>query len=683
MEKTTDSFNSNNNHNNNESVNKVKVWSFTESVIPVENINSKPKKPTKCLNLKKIKSKIDRYYLLAYALFFISLIYYFLGLQGCDKGALCQVDTDEKVYLKRGFQTAYSSVFFTFSIFFLIYFKKHFIHLVAFTLIYIIIFMNTQGNDFLNHGTYNCALFITLSVIIFIYLKGISYIIKAIKGNIKQKICSIIIAFLLIFPYLFYAVRTRCDKWNYGLGKVEIEYDINLDSCQIQKPNKCTVGMFGNLFDLSSYFRKTCKGHHNDKKTFEKYLNASQKQFSKYSYPDTSEFGDDYSSFTEQFPNMVEKEIWGYDEKTNNKEVTVEFTNGIGKINIEVKRKEKLVQERTKLYEKNTVEFENIYFIYIDAVSLQQFKRKLPKTRDLIEKMLYTNNNKEEFFQKFEAFQFVKYHSVGINTAPNLFPLFYGNFMGFDKGVFVGRYLKEKGFITGAEHNSCNRGVFDFPPKKFGELKMGGYDHENFGLFCDTNYNDKLHSWSAWQGRNSKFRRCLYDEQTSKYMKDYFLDFCKKYENERKYFSAIYSDAHEGTQEAVKYIDDDVHDLILELLTKHFDDKSIIFIISDHGPHMPWIDDVLLSSQKKIENFLGLFLMIIPNRTNINKEIIYSNQQVLVTPLDIYSTLLDIIHVNKNFLYHSMIGESVFNKLDRKKRNCETLNINPSYCKCS
>ena len=81
-----------------------------------------------------------------------------------------------------------------------------------------------------------------------------------------------------------------------------------------------------------------------------------------------------------------------------------------------------------------------------------------------------------------------------------------------------------------------------------------------------------------------------------------------------------------------------------------FDDKSIIFIISDHGPHMPWIDDVLLSSQKKIENFLGLFLMIIPNRTNINKEIIYSNQQVLVTPLDIYSTLLDIIHVNKNFL---------------------------------
>ena len=686
MEKTTDSFNSNNNHNNNESVNKVKVWTFTESVIPVENINSinsKQKKPTKCLTLKKIKSKIDRYYLLAYALFFISLIYYFLGLQGCDKGALCQVDTDEKVYLKRGFQTAYSSVFFTFSIFFLIYFKKHFIHLVAFTLIYIIIFMNTQGNDFLNHGTYNCALFITLSVIIFIYLKGISYIIKAIKGNIKQKICSIIIAFLLIFPYLFYAVRTRCDKWNYGLGKVEIEYDINLDSCQIQKPNKCTVGMFGNLFDLSSYFRKTCKGHHNDKKTFEKYLNASQKQFSKYSYPDTSEFGDDYSSFTEQFPNMVEKEIWGYDEKTNNKEVTVEFTNGIGKINIEVKRKEKLVQERTKLYEKNTVEFENIYFIYIDAVSLQQFKRKLPKTRDLIEKMLYTNNNKEEFFQKFEAFQFVKYHSVGINTAPNLFPLFYGNFMGFDKGVFVGRYLKEKGFITGAEHNSCNRGVFDFPPKKFGELKMGGYDHENFGLFCDTNYNDKLHSWSAWQGRNSKFRRCLYDEQTSKYMKDYFLDFCKKYENERKYFSAIYSDAHEGTQEAVKYIDDDVHDLILELLTKHFDDKSIIFIISDHGPHMPWIDDVLLSSQKKIENFLGLFLMIIPNRTNINKEIIYSNQQVLVTPLDIYSTLLDIIHVNKNFLYHSMIGESVFNKLDRKKRNCETLNINPSYCKCS
>ena len=632
--------------------------------------------------LKKNKLVIDIIDVLIYGFYSLSISLYFLGLRGCETvGDQCQIFTEIERYIRRGFETAFSSVFFSLSIFLIIYFKKKFIHIPIFSIIFVFIIMNTQGNTFMQHGTYNSILFILLLVIFWIYISGISFIIKGFKSNKKRKLLSIIILFILLFPFIFYIIRTKCINWNYGLGNIEIEYDPNYDSCKIKTPSLCTIGMFGNLFDLSLYLRKSCKGYNNDKKTFDKYLNESQKQFTKYSYPDTTEFGDNYLSFTEEFPNMIEKKIWGFDEKTNNKEVTVEFTNGIGKINIDVKRKENLVEERKKLYENNQVEFENIYIIYIDAISLQHFKRKLTKTTELIEKMLYTNKNKEEFFKKFEAFQFVKYHNVGVNTVPNILPLFYGNFMGVDKGIFITNYLKEKGFITGCGHNSCNRGVFDFPKQGFGELKVGGFDHENFGLFCDTNFNDKKNKWSGLKGRNSYIKKCLYDEQTSKYLKTYFLDFCEKYKNERKYFSTIFTDAHEGTLEVVKYIDDDVHDIILELLTKYFDDKSVIFIISDHGAHMPGIDDVLLSPQKKIENYLGLFLMILPsNNNNYNKENIHNNEQVLVTPLDIYSTFLDILHINKNSLYHSMLGESVFKKLDRKKRNCETLNI--TTCKC-
>ena len=50
---------------------------------------------------------------------------------------------------------------------------------------------------------------------------------------------------------------------------------------------------------------------------------------------------------------------------------------------------------------------------------------------------------------------------------------------------------------------------------------------------------------------------------------------------------------------------------------------------------MPGMDDVFLSSEKKIENYLGLFVIILPNNTNLNKEDIHYNEQVLVTPLDI------------------------------------------------
>ena len=607
-------------------------------------------------------NKIYLHYLLIYIFFFLSIKFYFLGLRGCRKKVAekCHEFTNIIPYIKRGIETAISSILFSFGLFFIRFFQKHFIHKIIFILTYIIIIVNTQGNDFINHGTYNCILFILLDLICWIYINGLYFVILGFNA-IKKKdiIFSIIILLLLISPFLFYITRGKCINWNYGLGNVQIEYNQNLDPCKIKIPKKCTIGMFGNLFDLSSYMRKTCKGYQNTKIVFEQYL-----------------------SFTNEFPNMVEKKIWGFDAKSNNKEVTVEFKNGIGKINIDVKKKDYLVKKRKKLYKKNKVKFNNIYIIYIDAISLQHFKRKLKKTKKLIEKMLFTNKNKENFFKKFEAFQFMKYHNIGMNTKPNVFPLFFGNFMKSNKGIFLTKHLKKKGYITGSEHNSCNRAIFDFPKIKNPKVKPKGFDHENFGLFCDSNFNDKKNKWSCLKGRNSFIRKCLYDEQTSKYLRDYFLDFCKKYKNERKYFSAIFTDGHEGTLEVVKYIDNDVHDLILELLTKYFDDKSVIFIISDHGAHIPGIDNILFSQQKNIENFLGVFLMILPNNTNLNKEIIHHNEQVLVTPLDIHFTLLDIININRNKFYHSKLGKSVFKKLDRKNRDCKSLKIPFVNCKC-
>ena len=662
-------------NNEDENIKKINFLLNLENVPLFEdNKNSKKKK----------KIKIDIYYLLIYAFFFVSIKFYFLGLRGCRKKIeeKCQEFTTIIPYIKRGIETAISSILFSFGLFFIRFFKKHFIHKFIFILTYIIIIANTQGNDFINHGTYNCLLFILLDLICWIYINGLYFAILGFN-NIKKKIIfTIIILLLLISPFLFYITRGKCINWNYGLGNIQIEYNQNLDACKIKIPKKCTIGMFGNLFDLSSYFRKTCKGYQNTKIIFDKYLNDKQKNFSKYSYPDTTEFGDNYLSFTKEFPNMVEKKIWGFDEKINNKEVTVEFKNGIGKINIDVKRKKNLVKKRKKLYKKNKVKFNNIYIIYIDSISLQHFKRKLKKTKELIEKMLYTNKNKENFFKKFEAFQFVKYHNVGINTKPNIFPLFFGNSLKSNKGIFISKYLKKTGYITGSEHNSCNRAIFDFPKIKNPKVKPKGFDHENFGLFCDTNFNDKNNKWSCLKGRNSFIRKCLYDEQTSKYLRDYFLDFCKKYKNERKYFSAIFTDGHEGTLEVVKYIDNDVHDFILELLTKYFDDKSAIFIISDHGAHIPGIDNILFSQQKDIENFLGLFLLILPKNINLNMEIIHHNEQVLVTPLDFHFTLLDMINIKRNKFHHSKLGESVFIKLNRKYRNCKSLKIPLANCKC-
>jgi hypothetical protein len=38
----------------------------------------------------------------------------------------------------------------------------------------------------------------------------------------------------------------------------------------------------------------------------------------------------------------------------------------------------------------------------------------------------------------------MKYHNFGINTKPNVFPLFFGNFFESNKGIFITNYLKKK-----------------------------------------------------------------------------------------------------------------------------------------------------------------------------------------------------------------------------------------------
>lgn len=64
---------------------------------------------------------------------------------------------------------------------------------------------------------------------------------------------------------------------------------------------------------------------------------------------------------------------------------------------------------------------------------------------------------------------------------------------------------------------------------------------------------------------------------------------------------------HEGTFQQIKYIDNSLHNFLIEILTKYFDDKSIIFLMSDHGNGMPGIYDILRSDDKRIEILFGFF----------------------------------------------------------------------------
>lgn len=331
------------------------------------------------------------------------------------------------------------------------------------------------------------------------------------------------------------------------------------------------------------------------------------------------------------------------------------------------------------------MKFNNIYLIYLDALSRKNFIRKLKKSSNLIEKILYSNTKKDEKFEKFSAFQFFKYHNFNGATQGNIYPLFFGNKRYSKKGISIVKFFNERGYITAAAHNSCNKEIFDWDYIDK-NIIFDNYDHENVAMFCDPNYEDKIEKWSIRKGKSSILRRCFYGKDSFDYNFEYILQFLEAYKNERKYFRISFGDGHEATTEVIKFIDNSLSIFIQKILDYYFDKKTAIFILSDHGAHIPGPYDILFYEEKIIENYLGLFILIIPNSKENNLDNIYYNQQIMMTTYDIHDTLLDMINVNK-YDYKDMNldkGQSIFSKINGKLRNCEKYeeHITKEFCFC-
>ena len=105
-------------------------------------------------------------------------------------------------------------------------------------------------------------------------------------------------------------------------------------------------------------------------------------------------------------------------------------------------------------------------------------------------------------------------------------------------------------------------------------------------------------------------------------------------------------------------------------------DKTAVFFISDHGNNMPTIGKLIGAEDELLERALGNLILLIPNefnQTQINN--LKYNQQILVTPYDIYETLLDMSVYDKLWGSENNKGESLFNKINGLERDCENMMI--------
>ena len=362
-----------------------------------------------------------------------------------------------------------------------------------------------------------------------------------------------------------------------------------------------------------------------------------------------------------------------------------------GILEIKVNRNETLIKEKLKNInntKNEPVKFDNILFLYIDSISRVQFLKRMPLTTKVLEKY-YSDDITNLKDEKYMTFQFLKYLNFEVKTTMNTVPMFAGApYFNFEnnpiKGTHITKYLNKHGYITAFGAEQCTKLLFDLEPGSIDHVSIEPFDHEINEIFCDPNYVYPDKFFNNLRGMNSVTKRCLYGKETYKHLFDFGEKFLKAYEDYPRIFLRLaFIQAHEATLEVIKYMDKDLSIFLSDFIEKYYDKNSAIFIVSDHGNGMTmfrgedWLKEISFAT----------FFMMLPNNpnNNININIIRENEQKLVTPYDIYNTLLDMIGFNKT--YFTDKGDSTLQKVESKHKTCqffenEMKEIDTDFCSC-
>ena len=550
---------------------------------------------------------------------------------------------------------------------------------------YLSLFIYDNGDDFVNHGYYNFygfILFVLITTPILLYL---TYIIKLIWKKTYKKIFYTLIpilTFILIIG-IKYLLLLNCHGYHIGLNGMKIDDDKDKYSCFYDYPKKCYIDILSPFMDYSS-FAGNCKTIRSlkDQKKYFTYFLIDEKDYentTRFGFPITTKvkFSLRTQNNIKHFNERVSKNIIDMDKydklkvKEDKPEVILDFSkdkNGEIKINIE--KNEILSKERKKLGEENKSKFDNILFIFIDSLSREHFQRKMKKTKRFIEQFMKKENDME-----YKSYQFMKYTTFDAFTQMSAQPMFYGEKMDPEtsNGTFIIKYMKKRGYITGQSINLCSRELFVTINNCLNKVEFSDFDHENVAMFCDANYYNRDNPYPLLQGGFSVLRRCLYGKDSFQYVLEYGQKFWEAYKDNKKFLRLGFIDAHERTQEVIKYLDEPLFNFLNYLFKNKLLENTAIFFVSDHGNGMYGLYRDLQADDFLFERTLAFWFVILHNFKN-EEEIknLEENQQTLLTPYDIFDTMSDIIFNEENMDVHTRLdlGKSVFRKIDAKNRNC-------------
>lgn len=541
------------------------------------------------------------------------------------------------------------------------------------------------GSNLDYHGSYNR---IVLLVFFLLWLLGINIMLLIVKGLKTHKIVTIcLVVFAALTVMLFYRLRvkTSCKDWAKGLKGVEID-DSNIP-CRINYPKECWIDVLEGFFDYSGWMGEECKTIRNgDRSLYDKYFYEKDPNYTPatllgfprtehYTYRDSIHFVLDYKVLREMIdmndPNVSE-------EVKNRTEIMVDYSGEESKVIIRVQRDEKLLKTRLPLYQRlgKKLIAKNVMIIYIDALSRRHFMRKMKKTQQWIDKFYKTDH------PKYTSYQFMKYHSLGYFTQINTIPAFHGKWWLEAGGNCYIKYWKEKGGITAQSNGVCGRELYDLDNDQYIHLNWENYDHEQVSLSCDPNFNQADNPYTPFLGPYSVRRRCLHGKDIHDYQLEYGFKFWEAYKDLPKVLRIDFIDAHEGSMEVVKYLDDKLEKFLNDLETNDMLEDTVLLFMADHGNNMPGFISMMQSKDYKIEKYFPMMFLVIPEKLRkVYGDALEHNEQSIVTPWDIHNTLLHLGGAPMNA--YNPHGMSFLKKVPNERFSCERLLIRDDFCQCT
>ena len=711
-------------------INKKEENNITTSnlnnIIAEDDMRTKPNINKKLvitgLNLtnKKQKEKIIEIIkeIILFLIIFISAIEYKKSLRVPEQEEK-DFDMDPVFFMGLIYDCFLSSFFITIALF-LIEFKICKIYqLVLIIIIYLLYFITNRGENLDGHGTYNTIVFligiaIGQIVILIIFLFTLCY-------KKKKSIPFIIIAIIAISSYIIYKVKVenkvKCKGWEIGLNNTKLDNYNTKSSCNLIVPNhKCYLNLLGPLFDLSKGI--SCEKRKEEEETklksisTSKYITESTKRIG---FPITTHrdnFNLNKQQNSQKLFNEIMKNLVDMDNKEQLKdlgekekpEVVLDYTkNKYGEIHININYDEELSKERKKLENNTYPLYENIIFLFFDAISRTHFSRIFKKSAEFIDKFFKYEgiNNEKDPSQKYHGFQFFKQQSFKEFTLGNNIPMFYGRPYYFKKVESITKDFKEKGYITCNVNGICNKEAFyfDWRLKDDMERNFEEFDHEMFSLSCDPNIFDVEKPHSIALGESSVFRRCLYGKESVDYLFEYGIKFLEAYNKNRKYLRISIPNGHELTGQVSKYVDESLYEFLNYIFINNLLKNTTVILSADHGLNILVLYKLFHALDHEVELTNPFLIFIISDQKGKTYEEqyknIHENQQKFVTTYDIYHSLRHIIYgydipINKKKIEEKedifnskkhFLGTSLFNYIDPSERICKNY-IDITQCIC-